>query len=101
MQLWLADVLAPVNYDVVLQIRSFGDGGLAIVDSSSQLTGNMQFAAPVVRRLDEHTVELPRKKNNGELSALLRLALSPDLATLTLTPRTARRDPYVLVFDRQ
>ena len=99
---WVSTSVEAVNYIVVVQLRPYEENGLSIVDASSQLTGNVNFAAPLVRRLDEQTIELMRKKSDGELSDFMRLKLSSDLRTLTLTPHSAPGDePHILVFDRQ
>lgn len=72
------------------------------IDASSQLTGNMNFAASSVRKLDERTLELMRKKSDCEFADFLQLKLSADLKTLTLTPHSAASDePRILVFERQ
>jgi hypothetical protein len=61
----------------------------------------MDFAAPLVRRPDAHTVEFLRKKADGELSDFLRLELSPDLKSLTITPHSvAGVEQHVFAFDR-
>lgn len=99
---WVGRSEAAVNYILVIQLRPFENDGLAIIDTASQLTGNMNFAAAAVRRVDAHALELMRKKSDGELADFLHLALSPDLETLTMTPHSATADePRVFVFDRQ
>jgi hypothetical protein len=99
---WVSISEEAVNFVYVLQVRRYEEDGLSIIDASSQLTGNMEFAASSVRRLDEHTLELMRKKSNGELSDFLQLKLSTDLKTLTITPHSAAGDePHILVFERQ
>ncbi|HXT17583.1 MAG TPA: hypothetical protein VN706_18215 [Gemmatimonadaceae bacterium] len=98
---WVSTSLQAVNYVVVLQIRPYDEGGLAIVDSATQVTGNVQFPATLVRRLDEHTIELMRKASDGQVTPRIRLELSSDLKTMTLTPAIAGEDPHILVFDRQ
>lgn len=99
---WVSTNVEAVNFVLGLQIRPFEDDGLSIVDSSSQIMGNMDFGAPLVRRLDEHTLELMRKKSGGgEPSVLLQLKLSPDLKTLTMTPHYAPGiEPHIFAFDR-
>ncbi len=99
---WVSTSVEAENMALVLQIRPYEEEGLSFLDASSQLTGNMQFAAPAVRKLDEHTVELMRKKSDGTLADFLQLKLSSDLKTLTVTPRSAPGDdPHILTFDRQ
>ena len=98
---WVSTSAEPVNFVLGLEIRPFEESGLSIVDSSSQIMGNMNFAAPLVRRLDENTLELMRKKSDGDLSGLMQLKLSSDLKTLTITPHSAGGgEPNILVFDR-
>ncbi len=99
---WVSTSLEAKNYVVRIQIQPYEESGLSILDAASQFTGNMNFAASLVNRLDDHTLELTRKKNDGELSVFLQLKLSPDLKRLTITPRSATRsEPHILVFDRQ
>lgn len=99
---WVSTSEEAVNLVMVLQIRPYEEGGLSFIDTSAQLTGNMQFAATSVRRLDEHTVELMRKKGDGELSEFVQLKLSADGKTLTMTPHSAPGDePHILLFERQ
>jgi hypothetical protein len=98
---WASTSEEPVDFVLALQIRPFEEKGLSIVDSSSQIMGNMDFAPPLVRRPDEHTLELMRKKSDGELVGFLHLELSPNLKTLTIRPHSAARDePHVISFDR-
>jgi len=99
---WVSVSMEPVNFFLGLQVRPFEESGLSIIDSSSQITGNMNFAAPLVRRHDKRTLELMRKKSDGEISSLMQLELSPDLKSLTITPHSPGADgPHILVFDRQ
>jgi len=65
---WVSTSLQAVNYVIAIQLRSYEEHGLAIIDSASQFTGNVNFAASAVRRLDEHTLELMRTKKDGELT---------------------------------
>jgi hypothetical protein len=99
---WVSTSVEAVNFVAILQIRPYEEDGLSIIDASSQVTGNMKFAASSVRRPDEHTLELMRKKSDGALSDFLQLKLSSDLKTLTITPHSATGDePHIIVFDRQ
>src|SRR6185437_1486717 len=99
---WVSTSEESVNLVVVLQLQPYQEDGLSIIDASSQLTGNMKFAASSLRRLDEHTLELMRKKRDGKLSEFLQLKLSPDLKSLTITPHSPAGDePHILVFERQ
>jgi hypothetical protein len=108
---------AVVNFVYVLQIRPYEEDGLSIINSSSQLTRNMKqdgkdypntganaavIAASSLRRLDEHTLELTDKKNNGKVHDTQQIKLSSDLKALTVTIHTAGRDePNIFVFERQ
>lgn len=98
---WVRTSLETVNYMVVLQLRPFEQGGLSIVDAGSQFTGNMDLPATQVRRPDEHTLQLLRKKKDGELADFLQLKLSPDGKTLTITAPPRDGEPRVFVFERQ
>ena len=98
---WVSTSEQAVDFALGIQLRPFQGDGLSIVDPSSQLMGDMNFAAPLVRRLDERTVEIMRKKGDGELSAFLRLELSPDLKALTISPHSvAGVEQHVFAFDR-
>src|SRR6185312_9545243 len=106
-----------VSFVYVLQIRPYEEDGISIIDASSRLTRNMKFdgkyhpnagataamvAASLIRRVDEHTLELTDRKSDGKPIDDLRLTLSPDLETLTMTPYSEAQDqPRVLVFERQ
>ena len=91
-----------VNYIVVVHFRPYEEDGLSIIDDSSKFTGTMNFAASSLRRLDERTLVLMRRKGDAAPSDFLRLELSADLRTLTVAPRTAAgAEPHVFVFDRQ
>ena len=95
---WVGTDLQAVDFFLGLQLRPFEETGLSIIDSSSQLLPNMDFPTPQVRRPDERALELLRKN----LSLLMRLDLSPDLKTLTITVHSvAMPEPQILVLDRQ
>lgn len=99
---WISTKLDTVNFAPGLQIRAFEEKGLAFIDPSSQIMGNMSFAASLVRKVDDRTLELMRKKSDGGLSAILQLKLSHDLKTLVITPPSVSPDePHILAFDRQ
>jgi hypothetical protein len=70
---WVSTSAEAVGFVLGLQVRPFEEDGLSIIDPSSQIMGNMNFAAPLIRSLDEHTLVLMRKKSGGEVSELLRL----------------------------
>lgn len=99
---WAGRSEAAVNFILLLQLRQYEKGGLSIIDPTSQFTGNMSFAASAVRRVDDHTLELMRKKKgDGELSEFLDSQLSPDLKKLTVaTHAAAGAEPHVFEFDR-
>jgi hypothetical protein len=106
-----------VNFTFVLQVRPYEGDGLSIIDSSEGLTRKMKLdgkdypnvgpnAAIVARssgrRLDEHTLELTNKGSNGKILYTEHIELSSDLKTLTQTLHTTgRREPNILVFERQ
>ena len=106
-----------VTFAYVLQFRPYGEDGLSIIDSSSQLTRKMKLdgkdysivganaaivAASSVRKVDEYTLELTDKRSDGKLYDTQQIRLSPDLRTLTITKNSAGRDePNILVFERQ
>ena len=98
---WVSTNEEAVNFFLGLQIRPFDGNGLSIIDSSAQIMGNMDFAAPLVRRPNDHTIELMRKKGGGEPSVFLQLELSPDLKSLTITPHPGGGEKPFLAFDRQ
>jgi len=85
---WVSKSQEPVNFVLGLQIRPFGENGISIVDSSSQIMGNLDFAASQVRRTDDRTLDLMRKKGVGEPSVLLHLELSADHKALIITPHS-------------
>lgn len=99
---WLSTSAEAVNFVFGVQIQPYQEDGLSVIDASSQLTGDMKFDASSIRTVDENTLELMRKKSDGELSVVLQLKLSPDRKTLTITPHTAPgTEPHLLVFERQ
>lgn len=98
---WVSTSEEAVNFFLGLQIRPFEGAGLSIIDPSSQIMGNLNYAAPLVRKVDARTLELTRKKADGQISSVLELELSPDLKTLRITVHAAALDvPRVLAFDR-
>jgi hypothetical protein len=99
---WESTSEEAVGFFLGLKIRPFDVNGLSILDPSSQIMGNRNFAAPLVRKLGEHALELMGKKSDGEASAILQLKLSPDFRTLTLSPHSASgNEARFLAFDRQ
>lgn len=98
---WVSTSEKAVDFVLGIQVRPFQGNGLSILDPSSQLMGDMNFASPLVRRLDERTLQLMRKKSDGEVSDFLRVELSPDRKSLTITPRSvAGAEQHVFAFDR-
>ena len=98
---WVSTNVEAVNFVLGIQIRPFEREGLSITDPSSQIMGNMNFGPSLVRTLDEHTLELMRKKSDGELSGFLQLVLSPDLKSLVITHNGTAGEPQIFAFDRQ
>jgi len=96
---WISTSQEALGFVLGLQIRPFEEGGLSIIDASSQIMGNMNFPSFLVRGLDERTLELLRKKGEVEPSVVLHLQLSRDLRRLTITPHSAA-EPHILAFDR-
>jgi len=99
---WVSTSVEAVNYKIAVQIRPFGKDGLSIMDSGPQLFGHLQFPAASIQRMDTRTREIMRGKIGKGGTRFLRLALSPDLRTLTIThysPSTG--EPSVFVFDRR
>jgi len=98
---WVSTNVEAVNFVLGIQIRPFEREGLSIIDPSSQIMGNMNFGPSLVRTLDEHTLELMRKKSDGELSGFLQLVLSPDLKSLVITHNGTAGEPQIFAFDRR
>ena len=99
---WVSTSVEAVNYVVVVQLQPYEENGITIVDAASGFTGTINFAAPLVRRLDEHRLTLMRKTNTAEPSGFLQLELSSDRRTLTITPHLRPgREQQIFVFDRQ
>ena len=98
---WVGTSEEAVNFFLGLKLRPFETDGLSIIDPSSQILGSRNYAAPLVRKVDERTLDLMRKKDDGETTVALQLKLSPDSRTLTLGPApTAGKEPRFLAFDR-
>jgi hypothetical protein len=105
-----------IKFSYVLHIRPYGEDGLSIVNSSSQLTRTMKVdgrdypnagataaVVPVssLRRVDEQTLEITDKRSGGEVYDTQEVRLSSDNRTLTLTVKMMGRDePNILVFQR-
>lgn len=107
---------ATLDFAFVLKVVAYQGDGLSIIDSTEGQTLNVKFdgqdypqAGPNVpkgstssaRRVNPHTVEITEKVN-GKTGVPRQLELSPDGKTLTMTVHPAgRREPNILVFDRQ
>ena len=105
-----------INFEFVLKVQPYEGDGLSIIDSTEGLTTNVKFdgkdypkAGPNVekgstssaRRVNLHTVEITDKVN-GKGASTRQIELSSDLKTLTMTLHPAgRREPNILVFERQ
>ena len=105
-----------LNSVFVIQIRPYEADGISIINSSS-LTRNLKLdgkdyrnAGPnaamlpssSVRRLDARTLELVDRTSNGKVYDTQKIALSPDLSTLSMAvQKEGRAQPTILVFERQ
>ena len=105
-----------INFELVLKVQTYEGDGLSIINSTAGLTTNVKFddkdypkAGPNVvkgstssaRRVNLHTVEITDKVN-GKTASTRQIELSSDLKTLTMTLHPAgRREPNILVFERQ
>jgi hypothetical protein len=105
-----------INFELVLKVQPYEGEGLSIVSPSEEETTNVKFdgkdypkAGPNVRkgstssarRVNPQTVEITDKVN-GKTAATRQIELSSDLKTLTMTVhRAGRREPNILVFERQ
>jgi hypothetical protein len=91
-----------VNYVVAVQLQAYEEHGISIIDAASVFTGTRNFAASLVRRVNERKLELMRKTGDAEPSVFLELDLSSDDRTLTITPHLkAGREQQIFVFERQ
>jgi hypothetical protein len=105
-----------INFEFVLKVQPYEGDGLSIIDSTEGVTTNFKFdgkdypnAGPnaekgstsSARRVNPHTVEITDKVN-GKTASTRQIELSSDLKTLTMTLHPAsRREPNILVFERQ
>src|SRR5579859_4392513 len=105
-----------INFELVLKIQPYEGDGLSITNSTAGLTTNVKFddkdypkAGPNVlkgstasaRRVNLHTVEITDKVN-GKVASTRQIEVSSDQKTLTMTLYPAgRREPNILVFERQ
>jgi hypothetical protein len=112
---WESRNNATMNFAFVLEVEPYEGSGLSIIDSTNGLTMNVKFDgkdyagggsnAPKgftasARRVDQHTMEITGKVN-GKTALTQRMTLSSDLKTLTMTQRIRRREPNILVLERQ
>lgn len=108
---WIGTI-TPLGADIVLAVRPYDGDGLSVIipgradTTSVTLDGKDHLEAGAsstlsARRLDARTVEILRK-SNGKITLTRRLALSPELETLTMTVNLAGQDdPKVYIFARQ
>lgn len=101
-----------VNFVYEIEIRTYEEDGLSIIDHTAEVTQNSKFdgkdypnmganarpgSASSLRRVNEHALEMT-DKTNGKIRDTRRLELSADLKTLTMTVQGA---PNIYVFERQ
>lgn len=112
---WESTSLA-INFEFVLKVQPYEGDGLSIIDSTEGLTTNVKFdgkdypkAGPnaekgstsSARRVNLNTAEITDKVN-GKAASTRQIELSSDLKTMTMTLHPAgRREPNILVFERQ
>jgi len=103
-----------INFVMVLKVQPYEGDGLSFANTLDKSTRNVKFdgkdypnvgrdpgATSSARRVNEHTVELTDKLK-GKTVDTREVELSSDRNTLTMTVHTVgRREPNVLVFDRQ
>jgi hypothetical protein len=112
---WESRNNATMNFAFVLRVEPYEGDGLSVIDSTDGLTMNVKFDgkdyssgganAPKgftasARRVDERVMEIAGKVN-GKTKLTQLMTLSPDLKTLTTTQRIGRREPNILVLERQ
>lgn len=107
---------ATINFEYLVKVLPYEGDGLSIIDSTEGLTTNVKSdgkdypeAGPnapkglmaSARRVNPQTVEITDKVN-GKTAFTRQLELSSDSKTLTITTHpSGRREPNVLVFERQ
>jgi hypothetical protein len=105
-----------VNSVYVLTVTPYQGDGLSFVYTTADITKNLRFDGkdyPTVgrnavpgsvcsaRRVSDHSLEITDKVD-GKTTDTQQLAISPDLKTLTITVHpVGRRDPNILIFERQ
>jgi hypothetical protein len=104
-----------VNAAIVLKVQAYEGDGLSFINSSG-VTKNVKFdgkdypnagpnvtagSASTARRVNEDTLEMTDKLN-GKITSTRQVQLSADRKTLTMTVHVpGRREPDILVFERQ
>ena len=108
---WVGTI-TPLGAAIVLQVRPNESDGLSVIIPGQPDTTSVVFDGKEhldahsgstfsARRLDARTVEI-RRESGGKLTLTRRLALSPDLETLTMTVRIAGEgEPRIYIFERQ
>ena len=105
-----------VNAAIVLKVQAYEGDGLSFINASEGVTKNVKFdgkdypnagpnamagAASTARRVNDDTLEMT-DKFNGKIMNTRQIQLSSDRKTLTMTVHVpGRREPDVLVFERQ
>jgi hypothetical protein len=112
---WKSRNNATMNFAFLLNVEPYGGDGLSIIDPADGLTMNVKFDgkdyvsggsnAPKgftasARQVDKHTMEVTGKVN-GKTALTELMSLSSDLKTLRMIQRMGRREPNILVFERQ
>jgi hypothetical protein len=112
---WESRNNATMNFAFVLKVQPYEGDGLSVIDSTDGLTMNVKFDgkdyssgglnAPKgftasARRVDQQTMEIAGKVK-GKTALTQLMSLSSDLKTLTMTQRIRRREPNILVLERQ
>jgi len=104
------------NSPFSLEVKAYQGDGLSFISLPEQVTRNVKLdgkdypqegrnvgpgSTSSIRRADEHTLEMT-DKSGGKVTNTREIGISPDGKTLTMTVRTpGRKEPDVLVFDRE
>ena len=105
-----------LNAVIVLKVQAYEGDGLSFINASEGVTKNVKFdgkdypnagpnaiagSASTARRVNEDTLEIT-DKFNGKIMDTRQIRLSADRKTLTMTVNVpGRREPDILVFERQ
>jgi len=103
-----------MNSPYELQVQPYEGNGLTFITSAEHRTQNLKFdgrdyprgpdAPPGSvysgRRVSDRSLEIT-DKTEGKVTDTWQTELSPDLKTLTMTQQIGRREPNVLVLERQ